>query len=82
MEVVLEVRPRALRYADGCGRKCLAWLTPGQRLDLLPAGPHRRVQRPQLGLPALIYKARRCQVIGSGEVEQDWRRRSHRQSYR
>jgi hypothetical protein len=40
------------------------------------------MQRTQLGLATLVDKALRRQLIGGGEVEQLWRRRSHRQSYR
>jgi hypothetical protein len=53
-----------------------------QRLDLRPAGPYGSMQRTQLGLATLVDKALRRQLIGGGEVEQLWRRRSHRQSYR
>ena len=52
------------------------------RLDLRPAGPYGSMQRAQLGLTTLVDKALRRQLIGGGEVEQQWRRRSHRQSYR
>jgi hypothetical protein len=40
------------------------------------------MQRAQLGLATLVDKALRRQLIGGGEVEQQWRRRSHRQNYR
>jgi hypothetical protein len=52
------------------------------RLDLRPAGPYGSMQRAQLGLATLVDKALRRQLIGGGEVEQQWRRRSHRQNYR
>ena len=50
------------------------------RLDLRPAGPYGSMQGAQLGLTTLVDEAWRRQLIGGGEVEQQWRRRSHRQN--